>query len=108
MRRIALWLCASLVSTTFVLGSGFSPASAAGDTTKTMTPNAAPLKVTNKASGNVLVKFQGLAGQVISVATSAGTFVGNCDANLSLLNTDLVTVMSGPVCAGISGSITGV
>ncbi len=108
MRRVALMACVSLLSASFVLASGISPAVAAGDATKTMTPNAAAIKLTNTAGNNVRVKFQGLSGQVVSLATSAGTFVNNCDANLSLLNTDAVTVMSGPVCAGQAGSITGV
>src|SRR4051812_31279251 len=56
----------------------------------------------------MIVSFQGLAGQVVNVAATAGTFGTNCNANLSVLKPDGVTVLAGPVCAGVAGSINNV
>ena len=84
---------------------GGSPASAAQDVSRAITPNAAPVTTTTSVAGaNIRVRFQGLAGQVVGVATSAGTFAGNCDAHLSLLGPDGATV-AGPVCGGQAGAI---
>lgn len=50
------------------------------------------------------MSFSGLNAEVIDISTSAGTFLANCDVQLSLENPQGSTI-AGPVCAGQAGSL---
>src|SRR4051794_24853680 len=105
------------VSTTFVVATTAAAgligatqhAASAADVAKLISPNAPAIAAATSAAGdNIRVKFQGLSGQAMNIATSGGTFASNCAAQLSVLKPDGVTVLGGPVCAGRAGALNAV
>ena len=107
MRRVLGWVSTVALGTSLAVGIGATPAAAAG-VSKSVSPNSAPITVAQKLAGDALrVKFQGIAGQVVSVGTTNGTWGTNCDATLRLVRPGSVT-MAGPICAGQSGAINSV
>lgn len=105
--RPAVLLLATSLILAFTLSTSASAAGA--DVTKAASPNGPLTKLTiTTPGGNGLVTFTGIVNQVVSVATSAGTFVDNCDVNVSIVKPDGVTTLAGPVCGGQAGTITGV
>jgi hypothetical protein len=106
-RAVSTVVCVTAIA----LGSAIAHAplaSAAGDVKKTMNVNSNALKVTTKTAGQrMLVTFQGVAGEVVTVATASGTFSTNCNANLTLDDPTTAQV-AGPACAGQAGSLSGV
>ncbi len=74
----------------------------------TITENGAPVTFTSTHTGQgQTFTFSGTAGQTVSVATSGGTFPGNCDLTLQVLSPNGTEIGNGG-CASQSDSLTGV
>ena len=106
-KRPARSLCAivaAVVTVIGVSGVGATPAFAAART-GLASPNGPTVSLQFTAGGQVgTVTVQGLTGEQLTVATSAGTFAANCGLQLTLVSPSGSTV-TGPQCAGQSGSV---
>src|SRR5690242_8321823 len=108
MRRALTFYAVMMMATTAtrVVLSG-APGAATNGVTKSASPIGRATKLTINAGSQGVVKFMGLTGQVVSVATSAGTFANNTDLLLSVQKPDQTTI-AGPVAGGQAGTIAGI
>jgi hypothetical protein len=105
-RRLAVaWSVASLL---VVVGGAAQGAPAARPSpfagtvvSQVISPNGSPVTLSFKKPGRTgQVSLSGLAGEQVTVATSGGTFAGNCDVQVSLRRGG--TTLAGPSCGGQS------
>ena len=95
-------LGAATVLAGVLAGAVAAPPAEAAVVTKVVSVNTAALAIDLSTAGkDGKVTFSGLTGQVVKVATSAGTFAANCDVNVSLLKG--ATTLVPAFCGGQAG-----
>ncbi|HEY5012420.1 MAG TPA: hypothetical protein VIK61_06925 [Acidimicrobiia bacterium] len=71
-----------------------------------LTPNGAPASLDFATGGETAIaQVMGLAGQQLTIATSAGTFAKSCDVRVSLRAPD-ASLLAGPACVGHHGKVS--